>query len=62
MRQSSPVIELQVLTRLAVVPGNENAAALYRRNGFHLAGERGDLMPDGVRREHVMAKDLATCA
>jgi ribosomal protein S18 acetylase RimI-like enzyme len=50
----------QVL-RLAVAPGNENAAALYRRNGFHLTGELGDLMPDGVRREHIMAKDLSTC-
>jgi ribosomal protein S18 acetylase RimI-like enzyme len=47
---------------LAVVPDNENAAALYRRNGFHLTGELGDLMPDGVRREHIMAKDLSTCA
>ena len=51
----------QVL-RLAVVPGNENAAALYRRNGFHLTGELGDLMPDGVHREHIMAKDLSSCA
>src|SRR5262249_61983480 len=48
--------------RLAVVPDIENAAALYRRNGFHLTGELGDLMPDGVRREHIMAKDLSTCA
>jgi ribosomal protein S18 acetylase RimI-like enzyme len=47
--------------RLAVVPGNENAAALYRRNGFHLTGELGDLMPDGVHREHIMAKDLSSC-
>jgi ribosomal protein S18 acetylase RimI-like enzyme len=46
---------------LAVVPGNENAAALYRRNGFHLTGDLGDLMPDGVRREHIMAKDLCSC-
>ena len=48
--------------RLAVVPGNENAAALYRRNGFRPTGELGDLMPDGVRREHIMAKDLSTGA
>ena len=46
-------------SRLAVVPGNENATALYRRNGFRLTGEFGDLMPDGVSREHIMAKDLA---
>ncbi len=48
--------------RLAVVAGNGNAAALYRRNGFRLTGELGDPMPDGVRREHIMAKDLSTCA
>jgi ribosomal protein S18 acetylase RimI-like enzyme len=45
--------------RLAVAQGNESAAALYRRNGFHLTGELGDLMPDGVRREHIMAKELS---
>jgi ribosomal protein S18 acetylase RimI-like enzyme len=66
------VIELRVLTpgdwrawrqlRLAVVPGNENAAALYRRNGFRLTGELGDLMPDGVSREHITAKDLSAGA
>jgi ribosomal protein S18 acetylase RimI-like enzyme len=43
--------------RLAVAPGNENAAELYRRNGFQLTGELGDPMPDG-RRERIMAKDL----
>ncbi|MGW0216298.1 N-acetyltransferase family protein [Micromonospora chokoriensis] len=44
--------------RLAVVEGNQNAWALYQRNGFRDTGELGDLMPDGVRREHVMAKSL----
>ncbi|MGC4803889.1 GNAT family N-acetyltransferase [Micromonospora sp. DT233] len=44
--------------RLAVTEGNDTASALYRRNGFRDTGELGDLMPDGVRREHVMAKDL----
>ena len=47
--------------RLAVAPGNENAAELYRRNGFQLTGELGDPMPDG-RREHIMAKDLSARA
>ncbi len=42
----------------AVAPGNENAVALYRRKGFTFTGELGDLMPDGVRREHIMAKNL----
>lgn len=45
--------------RLAVVPGNSHAWSLYERNGFHDTGEPGDLMPDGVRREHVMTKKLA---
>ena len=44
--------------RLAVVEGNGNAWALYRRNGFRDTGELGDLMPDGVRREHVMTRTL----
>ncbi|MFC0006976.1 GNAT family N-acetyltransferase [Micromonospora siamensis] len=44
--------------RLAVVEGNQNAWALYQRNGFRDTGELGDLMPDGVRREHVMTKSL----
>ncbi|MEU5786723.1 GNAT family N-acetyltransferase [Micromonospora purpureochromogenes] len=44
--------------RLAVVEGNRNASALYQRNGFRDTGELGDLMPDGVRREHIMAKTL----
>ena len=34
------------------------AAALYRRNGFHPTGVPGDLMPDGMHREQIMAKTL----
>jgi ribosomal protein S18 acetylase RimI-like enzyme len=45
--------------KLAVMEGNEAAAALYRRNGFEETGEPGRLMPDGVRRERIMAKKLA---
>ncbi|WP_329032952.1 GNAT family N-acetyltransferase [Streptomyces sp. NBC_01725] len=44
--------------KLAVIPGNESAVALYRRNGFVLTDERGDLLPDGVTTERVMAKPL----
>jgi len=47
--------------RLAVAQGNENAAGLYRRNGFQLTGELGDRMPDG-RPERIMAKDLSAGA
>jgi ribosomal protein S18 acetylase RimI-like enzyme len=46
------------MLRLAVTEGNDSAIALYRRCGFAATGELGDLMPDGVRREHVMAKPL----
>jgi GNAT superfamily N-acetyltransferase len=49
----------QVL-RLAVVEDNEAATALYRRNGFVDTEGPGDLMPDGIRREKVMAKPLGT--
>jgi ribosomal protein S18 acetylase RimI-like enzyme len=48
------------LLRLAVTEGNDSAITLYRRCGFADTGELGDLMPDGVRREHVMAKTLKT--
>lgn len=44
--------------RLAVIPGNEPAIALYRRNGFVLTDERGDSLPDGMTTEQVMAKPL----
>ncbi|RMB80389.1 GNAT family N-acetyltransferase [Streptomyces shenzhenensis] len=44
--------------KLAVIPGNESAIALYRRNGFIVTEELGDLLPDGVTREQVMAKRL----
>jgi ribosomal protein S18 acetylase RimI-like enzyme len=54
--------EQMMVLRLAVTAGNENAAALYRRHGFAVTGELGDLMPDGVRREHIMAKNLSTAA
>jgi ribosomal protein S18 acetylase RimI-like enzyme len=50
--------ERMTTLRLAVTEGNQNAAALYQRKGFTLTGELGDLMPDGVRREHIMAKSL----
>lgn len=44
--------------RLAVAEGNDAAAALYLRNGFSFTGEPGELMPDGVHWEQVMAKRL----
>lgn len=42
--------------RLCVMPGNEHALALYQRHGLRVTGEPGDLLPDGVTREIVMAK------
>ncbi|PZH16783.1 GNAT family N-acetyltransferase, partial [Streptomyces sp. NTH33] len=39
--------------KLAVIPGNESAIALYQRNGFIIAEELGDLLADGVTRERV---------
>jgi ribosomal protein S18 acetylase RimI-like enzyme len=44
--------------RLWVAEGNEPATALYRRNGFRDTGEY-DTMPDGVRKERVMAVALS---
>ncbi|MBT2529919.1 GNAT family N-acetyltransferase [Streptomyces sp. ISL-99] len=44
--------------KLAVLPVNKPAIALYQRNGFLTTEELGDLLPDGVTREQVMAKTL----
>ncbi|MFE3711500.1 GNAT family N-acetyltransferase [Streptomyces scopuliridis] len=44
--------------KLAVIPDNEPAVALYQRNGFVVMGELGDLFSDGVTRECVMVKSL----
>lgn len=44
--------------RLAVIPGNDAAIALYRRQGFISTGEWGDVLSDGVTRERVMVKAL----
>lgn len=44
--------------RLSVIPGNEPAIALYRRHGYQVTGELGDVLSDGVTSEHVMAKTL----
>lgn len=48
--------------RLRVADGNRAASELYQRNGFQYTGELGDLMPDGVERERVMAKQLLSPA
>lgn len=47
--------------RLRVAEGNRAASQLYQRNGFRHTGEFGDVMPDGVARERVMAKRLQPC-
>ncbi|MFF7191616.1 GNAT family N-acetyltransferase [Streptomyces sp. NPDC008222] len=44
--------------RLSVMPDNRSAIALYERHGFRDTGEPGDLSPDGVCRELVLAKTL----
>lgn len=43
---------------LSVVSGNAAAQSLYERNGFLTTDEVGDLLPNGVTREIVMAKPL----
>jgi ribosomal protein S18 acetylase RimI-like enzyme len=49
-----------VVLKLAVAEDNPSARALYRRSGFEYTADPGDLMPDGVRREVVMAKPLSS--
>ncbi|MFE4513372.1 GNAT family N-acetyltransferase [Kitasatospora sp. NPDC056783] len=44
--------------RLAVLPGNEAALALYRRHGFVPLAEPGALLADGVTRELFLVKPL----
>ncbi|WP_413103852.1 GNAT family N-acetyltransferase [Streptomyces sp. Inha503] len=44
--------------RLAVIPDNAPAIALYERHGFAATREPGDLLSDGVTRELVMVKAL----
>lgn len=48
--------------RLRVAETNDAASELYQRNGFRHTGELGDLMPDGVGRELVMAKQIQPSA
>ncbi|MBV6697746.1 GNAT family N-acetyltransferase [Kitasatospora aureofaciens] len=44
--------------KLAVMPRNDAAIALYRRHAFTDTDELGDLLDDGVHRELVLAKPL----
>lgn len=44
--------------RLAVADGNAAATALYQRNDFVRFDTPPKAMPDGVRCEYVMAKQL----
>ncbi|WP_234046574.1 GNAT family N-acetyltransferase [Streptomyces adelaidensis] len=52
------VRERAVALELAVRPDNEHAIALYRRHGFEATERLGDVLPDGLRREHIMVKTL----
>ncbi|MFJ9855703.1 GNAT family N-acetyltransferase [Streptomyces sp. NPDC101150] len=45
---------------LSVMPDNPAALALYERHGFTGTEKLGDLLPDGARRELVLAKTLDT--
>jgi ribosomal protein S18 acetylase RimI-like enzyme len=44
--------------RLGVAEDNEQAATLYRRNGFTGTGELTGPPPDGIRMEKVMVKQF----
>lgn len=44
---------------LAVADGNQAASSLYERHGFARTGESRP-MPDGERREFVMARTVAS--
>jgi ribosomal protein S18 acetylase RimI-like enzyme len=46
------------LLRLAVMVDNENAVALYERNGFHRTIDRDDMTLGRGRREYTMTKAL----
>jgi ribosomal protein S18 acetylase RimI-like enzyme len=41
--------------RLGVAEDNEQAATLYRRNGFTGTGELTGPLPDGIRMEKVIS-------
>lgn len=44
--------------RLSVMPDNRTAIVLYERHGFTATDEPGALLPDGRRRELIMAKSI----
>lgn len=49
-----------ITVKLAVISGNRPAIALYQRSGFVTTEEMGNLLPDGVSREQVMANVLSS--